>query len=302
MTQDESYSSLESRIAAYLDEQEIYDLFQELLVDLSLHLPEDPVQFLIKRLHSPPPQRVFLFGSGATSEVAAQLGFPVIALPEVPAGPSADSDLSAALHRKLAELEETSKPAGYVVCGFPANRIQARAMQTTWKFLPTRMVQLGSAPGVAELFPGVCREFSTPDVSAIGNFIRLKSFSLAPTRPRRIAVVQASAALARGLADHYGLVYVPGAEISASLGVEGVKARLLQDDCRRSGWVLDGFPVDAVQVAFLQAINAAPTRLVALGPVSADLKSHARVLELPADLDLAEQLKHTHIYVDHPLN
>ena len=292
-------ASLESQIAAYLDEQEIYDLFQELLVDLSLHLPEDPIEFLISRLQSPPPVRVFLFGSAVSAEIAAQLGLPVVSLPVVPAGPSADADLANKLHLHLTEYEQTHTPAGYIVAGFPANRIQARAMQTTWKFLPSRMVQLGAAPGVAELFPGICREF--PDVAGIGNFIRLKSFSLAPTRPRRLAIVNGSASLARAVAEHYGLVYIPAGEIAtSSLGVEGVKRRLLQDDCRRSGCVLDGFPTEITHVHLLQTINAAPTRIVAIGEAPHALKEAARVLEIAATSD-DSLLTQIQVYVDHPL-
>ncbi|NDC39573.1 MAG: hypothetical protein EBZ48_16295, partial [Proteobacteria bacterium] len=287
-------------IAAYLDEHEIYDLFQELLVDLSLHLPEDPVQFLIKKLETPSPLRVFIFGSAASSQLADQLGIPVVSLPAVNAGSGSDSELSAALHAKLVEYEAAHKPAVYAVCGFPANRIQARAMQTSWKFLPSRMVQLGSAPGVGELFPGICREFSEFSAESISNFIKLKSFSLAPTRPRRIVVSGGSASLAQAVAEHYGLVYVPHMETHAEL-----KSRLMQDDCRRIGWVLCGLPLTVANVQLLQNINASPTRVVVVGNIPSSpgdmSESGLRFLHITEQISEGDLIKQIQIYVDHPL-
>jgi adenylate kinase family enzyme len=99
--------------------------------------------------------------------------------------------------------------------------------------------------------------------------------------------------VARAVAEHYGLVYVPGNEIS------DLKSRLLQDDCSRIGWVLWGYAMSASQVQLLQKINAAPTRVVAIdGAANEELKQSIRVLELSDD---AEILKRIQIYIDHPL-
>jgi len=55
--------AFEEVVTNYLDKQEVYDLFSDLVTDLALRRPEDPVDFLIKKLKSSQKMRVFVFGA-----------------------------------------------------------------------------------------------------------------------------------------------------------------------------------------------------------------------------------------------
>ena len=37
----------------YLEEQKVYDIFENMMKGLIMHKPKDPLQFLVKRLTSP---------------------------------------------------------------------------------------------------------------------------------------------------------------------------------------------------------------------------------------------------------
>ena len=266
----------ERSVADYLDSKQVYALFEELLVELALHMPEDPLSFLIDCLKRKPKMRVFIFGcEGVESDelcrsVAMSLGFEYVSASKLSTSmsalsPSFDSDMAGKVwSESLQKLEEDDSVTGYIVHGFPKNRAQGRCMQQQWPILPTRVIHLKRShseedlnlPGLLELFKNITREVFLDVGSAkeeISRLLQTPKVSLAPSRPRRICVLGGDCAR---LAMDYGLVLVekPGNFLSEEELFRAIQARLSQADCRRSGWVLSEFPLDEVQGRWLRDI------------------------------------------------
>lgn len=62
-------------IEAFLEENQIYELFQGLLKQLIIHRPENPLDFLIERLARPDSKRIFIVGPPGSNrkEIALSL-------------------------------------------------------------------------------------------------------------------------------------------------------------------------------------------------------------------------------------
>ena len=53
----------EIKIEDYFEEKKVYELFKNLMKDLVVHRPEDPLDFLVERLGKPKPKRIFITGN-----------------------------------------------------------------------------------------------------------------------------------------------------------------------------------------------------------------------------------------------
>lgn len=124
-------------------------------------------------------------------------------------------------------------------------------------------------------------------------FCQQQPMSKAPRRPMRVSVIgptgAGKATQCTKLAQRFGLVHlstgellraemkknsslakelnafiVAGALVDDSIVSPIVIRRLLRDDCRRRGWVMDGFPRTVAQAEALAAANLAPNRVVLL--------------------------------------
>ena len=279
--------AFEEQVAIYLDKNDVYDLFEDLIRELALRRPEDPVDFLIKKLKSSPKMRVFAFGSteeNATATCASaanKAGLVHIKAVEVGISldhksGSFDKDLSDKLYAIIEDLENDPTNPGYLVEGFPQNRAQGRCMQQNWKIIPSRVIYLNDAsnhhnnyqfPAVVELFRYVVSEIDLDDASALNKLtacVSLKPMSNAPTRPHRICIFgQDTTAQAADLAQQYGLVHVRCDTLGAD--VAEVVQRLGDEDCRSKGWVLDGYPADEAAILRNGPHYACPSRVIFLG-------------------------------------
>ena len=280
--------AFEEQVAIYLDKNEVYDLFEDLIRELALRRPDDPVDFLIKKLKSSQKMRVFAFGSTeqkatiTCAAAATEAGLVHIKASEVGISldhksGSFDKDLSDKLYAIIEELESDPANSGYLIEGFPQNRAQGRCMQQTWKIIPSRVIYLNDAshhhnnyqfPAVVELFRYVVSEIDLDDETALSQLIScvsLKPMSNAPTRPHRICIFgQHATAQAALLAQQYGLVHVRAETLGNDLTDEVVQ-RLGHDDCRSRGWVLDGFPVDDAQALRNGPHYTCPSRVIVIG-------------------------------------
>ena len=52
MLQDKKLS-FQRQLEEYLEEQKVYDIFEDMMKGLIINKPKDPLQFLVKRLTSP---------------------------------------------------------------------------------------------------------------------------------------------------------------------------------------------------------------------------------------------------------
>mmetsp|Transcript_31396 Transcript_31396/g.5678 ORF Transcript_31396/g.5678 Transcript_31396/m.5678 type:complete len:101 (-) Transcript_31396:1087-1389(-) len=62
-------------IEKYLEENQVYDLFEYLLKELLVDRPDEPIDYLISKLEKPPRRRFFLVGPTGSKryEVAKEL-------------------------------------------------------------------------------------------------------------------------------------------------------------------------------------------------------------------------------------
>ena len=272
---------LEKSVADYLDENQVYCLFQDILTELCLHMPDDPTAFITNYLKSTPKMRVFVFGAQGDDvdrlceSAASELGFKLIRSCDFLS--SSDIDLSSALKTQAESFESDPNLPGYIISGFPASRAQGRCLQQFWSIIPTRVILIRrqgesenlKLPGIIELFKSVIREFQLLPSSTQESFTSLlkpSSSALAPTRPIRICVTGPSGSgrstQARLLAAHFGVVFVSASTLALQATgkpfVEGddgflaVQRRLEQSDCKRTGWVLEGFPKTKEQATWLK--------------------------------------------------
>lgn len=153
---------------------------------------------------------------------------------------------------------------------------------------------------VAELFKNVVRHIEVTGgdaglqavVEVMAGNIPLRKHANAPLRPSRVCIVGACASgrttVARTIAVQKGVVHVEVAKLlrNQTRGNAGepippewvsdeevcalVGSRLNETDCRRRGWVLDGFPRTPGQAEFLRQSHLWPSRVVHLR-VSADV-------------------------------
>jgi hypothetical protein len=53
MMMGEKKLDYQRQLEEYLEEQKVYDIFENMMKGLIMHKPKDPLQFLVKRLTSP---------------------------------------------------------------------------------------------------------------------------------------------------------------------------------------------------------------------------------------------------------
>ena len=56
------------KIESYLEEKQVYELLEDLLTQLIVHKPNQPLEFLTEKLRSPPMRRCFIAGMPGTQE------------------------------------------------------------------------------------------------------------------------------------------------------------------------------------------------------------------------------------------
>lgn len=151
--------------AAYLEEKEVYDLFESLLKQVVLHQPDDPIQFMINTLKKETKVKVLLLGpsgvkrSQHAKSLAAEHKVPFLcagALIKQHLEDNNDaqglSDLASGLFIRddvaiAAVLPAVQKAAadggGWVLDGFPRTRPQALALQHA-KLVPDKVLLLNA--------------------------------------------------------------------------------------------------------------------------------------------------------------
>jgi len=69
-------ASLQRQLEEYLEEQKVYELFDDMMKGLVQSRPKDPLQFLIKRLTTPENKRLIIVGPPGSKrkEIALSLG------------------------------------------------------------------------------------------------------------------------------------------------------------------------------------------------------------------------------------
>jgi adenylate kinase len=148
--------------AAYLEENEVYDLFESLLKTVILHQPDDPLQFMIDTLKQEVKVKVLLMGPPgiARGEYARNLATQ-FKVPHVQAsslikaylaehsGDAAEAMKSGTFVRDdlaiaavVPHLEKMGN-SGYILDGFPRTRGQALALQHA-KIVPDKVVLLNA--------------------------------------------------------------------------------------------------------------------------------------------------------------
>lgn len=158
--------SFSRQCAAYLEENEVYDLFESLLKKVILHQPEDPLQFMINTLKEGPKVKVVLLGPcgvkrSTFAEKLAQkhhiqylhAGTLVTKYLQEQNDQQGLSDLKsglfvgddAAIAAVLPALKALQGD-GFVLDGFPRTRAQALALQHS-KIVPDKVLLL-NAPSV----------------------------------------------------------------------------------------------------------------------------------------------------------
>jgi adenylate kinase len=328
--------------AAYLEENEIYDLFESLLKTVILHQPDDPLQFMIDELKQEVKVKVILMGppgigrSEYARTLASQFKVQYVQassliktyLAELPdleelavmkTGNFVSDDR--AIAAVVPQLEKMGK-SGYILDGFPRTRAQALALQHA-KIVPDKVILL-NAPSttvesayatkleVKEVDDQVTRRaqqflrhllhtvevyassvqqldvegLESPQINdELMHLVSMRPQSNAPLRPARVCVLgplgSGRTQLAKRLAQHYGAVHVDATAIVRSMKEEGlvgsdvlvedvpdadlcakIRARLDQHDCARKGWILDGFPMNRQQAAFLPGAHLSPARVL----------------------------------------
>jgi adenylate kinase len=153
--------------AAYLEENEIYDLFESLLKTVILHQPDDPLQFMIDTLKQEVKVKVFLMGPpGIGRKEYAQNLATQFKVPHVEASTlikqylgehSGDTDAmktgafvrdDLAIAAVVPHLEKMGNQ-GYILDGFPRTRGQALALQHA-KIVPDKVVLLNAPSTTVE--------------------------------------------------------------------------------------------------------------------------------------------------------
>ena len=154
--------------AAYLEENEIYDLFESLLKTVVLHQPDDPLQFMIDELKQEVKVKVILMGppgigrSEYARSLATQFKVPHVqassliksylaehsgdASAEMKSGNFVRDDM--AIAAIVPQLEKMGK-SGYILDGFPRTRAQALALQHA-KIVPDKVVLLNAPSTTVE--------------------------------------------------------------------------------------------------------------------------------------------------------
>jgi len=147
--------------AAYLEEKEVYDLFESLLKKVVLHQPDDPLQFMIDTLKKETKVKVLLLGPAGVSRtsfaqrLAKDHNIPCVSagavvkeyltakgdqqgLADMASGLFVPDDVAiAAVIPHLTKLDAE----GWVVDGFPRTRPQALALQHA-KLVPDKVLLL----------------------------------------------------------------------------------------------------------------------------------------------------------------
>jgi len=152
----------QQQLEKYMEDNQVYDLLENLLESVIRDKPSDPIEYLIKRLEKPEPKRIFITGPSCAHKkeiaqaVAQEYDLTVVSVPDLlskeiekksPAGEEIknayekvtlvdDKTVNDILFAQLKELEASNK--SYVVSGYPENMIQALALQDN-KFVPDKL-------------------------------------------------------------------------------------------------------------------------------------------------------------------
>jgi len=152
-------------VESYLEDSNVYDLFEHLLKELLVDRPSDPLSYLVHKLEVTPARRVFLVGGAGSrkravgqelaqrfklefvsvgtvlkSEVARQSQKGEEILKCWRAGIYApDHIIQELVFTKLEELEKREK--GYILEGFPRTRVQALALQSAG-LIPEKVIEI----------------------------------------------------------------------------------------------------------------------------------------------------------------
>lgn len=155
-------------IENYFEEKRVYSLFEKLLKELVVSQPNDPIDYLIKRLKTPDVKRIFITGSAGVKrkEVALSLAnhfdYEGISIGDIlrkeiskklDIGKKIEPYLKVCklvpddiiidlLKQELIRLEKNN--VSYVVEGFPRNRVQAMFLQSVG-ILPDNVIILDTS-------------------------------------------------------------------------------------------------------------------------------------------------------------
>jgi len=143
----------QQNVESYLEESQVYDLFERLLKDLIIDRPTKPIEYLIKKLEAPSPTRVFIVGPPGSQRkelalsIAEYIHYTCISAGDLLAKEISkrseygkqieharktysfvDDNIVIELVRKQIELTEREKKS-WILEGFPRTRVQALDLQ-----------------------------------------------------------------------------------------------------------------------------------------------------------------------------
>jgi len=142
------------KASEFLEDNEIYGLFQDLLQKLIVKRPEKPLDFLIECLQTKPAVRVCVIGppgiarSAVAKKLANEYNVPYIHVGQILSESGVVAKDGSLVQDdyvvKMIEDNLNSKPGtdGWVLDGFPRTKIQAIALQ---KYLPDKIILLNQS-------------------------------------------------------------------------------------------------------------------------------------------------------------
>ena len=234
-------------VEEYLEDNHVYDIFEELLKSLIADLPPDPVEYLLEKVSAPSPKTLYFIGnSGQSRRDFIKSNFHsdknvVISMHDLISshvhskGPHS-AEISASLSSGryipdeiVLDLLETSLSAvnrtgkNLILEGVPRTRIQCLALHAGG-LIPARiLILMKNSPnkpednyhiqGVKEVYPSLC--FETAEEGHLEALLKVKVRSNGPRRPPHVIILGPPGAgrstQAQALADKYGLSLVsPG--------------------------------------------------------------------------------------------
>jgi hypothetical protein len=277
----------------YLQKHNVRQIFHELLIDLVLNLPEDPIQFLISRLNAPKLNRIFIFGSQSADALQSLLPttqtIDVLSVDVEITRNLSDTEISDLYLSKIVEYESNKHQEGsqYIVLGFPSTRAQARCMQSKFNFLPYKLIQIGLEPlGITELYPLNSRVFNgKDDLEGIKEYIEVEeqegkeegqgftpgNLSLCMVRSKTSSVFGSVISMVcKYVSDKFGLEYIKIEEDSS--GETGIDKLTSSSICEKEKFVIEGFPGNKEEAEFIQQ-RCKGLLVISFGEVDRDLMS-----------------------------
>ena len=237
----------QSEVEQYLEDNHVYDTFEEMLKYLLAELPADPIEFLLEKLVDPPGKVLYLLGNDGKARrefIAEHLKNQknhIVSMHEIlnlhleqkgkhsheiSSCMSINHYISDETILELLELELKTNPhkgKNLIFEGVPRTRVQALAIHSGG-IIPSRILILHQKEntkhednyhiqGIKDVYPNLWHE--THDISKLVELLSVKTHSDGPRKPPHVIILGAPGTgrttQAQALSSKYHLSYVsPG--------------------------------------------------------------------------------------------